>query len=605
MMGENATDLSKDNQGFSEAPEPPAFDDDGSVLLYKSDKNESKTLKNGNISSSDPNATPSPYLASEHTSQTSTTIDASSVNVNHESRVTRLLRTRKVRIHITEAGNSNEGLLNSLKKYVVYTIKLVSDGVDEIQTRRRYSDFESLRELLTRIFPLVLVPPIPQKNYFNLTMLNGLVAGSNAASGGPGANTQYATGAYINLSHLAKDRLIEHRKRLLSNFLNSCLQIQQVRNLEFFAKFLDPNANWSDETTLISSHLPKSVYLLNPENGLKTDPLYKNLPLPVSSHAINLPFLKPLLANSKKITKKTTRLLSTGSSSEPSTVSAAAESEASEVSPPANESPVHINTSNLDEINRKVIENFIGLASDYTDLGTIFNSFSLVLSESPVTRDKPKLQEDEGRISLIFDKVGQIFDRSYVTLNLLIGELETKFSEPLGEAVQYLSILQTVTKFKERKVRQSNLLNAEVKDKKKDLEYLLKVEEAGRNGTPAPLAAEVAGHSEDHSKYKLFPSFKKLSRYVSDIMDQNPDETRKQKIVSLRTKIVTLEKCQSIMLEDISYITDELDKNVKLFHNKELKVIYEILLTYNGFLLNWGRKNIEIWEEIREEVKTI
>lgn len=593
MMAENDR-ANDDDPGFVVGPETPSFEDDGSVLLYKKENDEGRAT--AAETDSGRKATNSSSVGPESASHT---VGASSVSVSPESRVTRLLRTQKARIHITEAGNSNEGLLSSLKKYVVYTIKLVGNGSDEIQTRRRYSDFRSLRELLTRIFPLVLVPPIPHKNYFNLTMLNGLVAGSPAAPGAQAPSTSSTAGAYINLTHLAKDRLIEHRKRLLSNFLNSCLQIQQVRNLEFFAKFLDPNANWSDETTLISNHLPRSVYLLNPENGLKTDALYMHLPLPVSNNAL-MPFLKPLLDNSKKITKKTSRLLSSANLSEAPT----SENDPSEGSPPASDNSVHINTSNLDAINKKIIENFMGLAADYTDLGTILNSFSLVLSEAPEGGNKPKSQEDEGRISLIFDKVGQIFDRSYVTLNMLIGDLETKFSEPLGEAVQYLSILQTVTKFKERKVRQNHLLNTEINSKRKELEYLLRVEEAGRNGALAPLAAEAAG-PEDQSKYKLFPSFKKISRYVSDIIDQNPDQTRKQKILGLRTKIATLEKCKGIMLEDISYITDELEKNVTLFHNKELRVIYDILLTYNGFLLNWGRKNIEIWEEIREEVKLI
>ena len=100
------------------------------------------------------------------------------VNMNFESRVTKLLKPNtKIRIQITEAGNSNEGMSNLLKKYTAYTIKLINleDPINDILTRRRYSDFESLRDVLTKIFPLIVIPPIPPKNYFDFSMLNGLV----------------------------------------------------------------------------------------------------------------------------------------------------------------------------------------------------------------------------------------------------------------------------------------------------------------------------------------------------------------------------------------------------------------------------------------------
>lgn len=591
-----------------------------------------------------------------------------SIQINYESRVTKLLKpTSNVKIQITEAGNSNEGMANSLKKYIVYTIKLINveDPKDEIQTRRRYSDFESLRDVLTKIFPLVIIPPIPPKNFFNLGMLNGLVGtnilssnGTNGSTVNNNANKANTTAngtnshlsstsnySYINSKHLTKNKLIEHRKRLLSNFLNNCLKIPQIRNLEFFAKFLDPNANWSDEIALITSQLPKSVYLLNPENGLKTDAVYSYLPNPVSNHAINMSFLKPLLENKKKLSKKTSKLISngtakltnteeqsSGSNSENNTNDLSAQTSPTNASEPGAETTsvvgdnYIVSTSKLDDINRKIMANFVGLSSDYTELGTALNSFSLILADSPIARNnKSKNEEDDTRINLIFDKVGQVFDRSYVTINSLTSDLETKFSEPLGEAVQYTEILQFINKFQQRKIRQQNLLDEEVKEKKRDLYELLKTEEESSriegvlNSQPIAndpkfdlnkVQAEetILPQSQKSSKFKLFPSMnslKKITQYVSDIIDQNPELTRKQKITSLKSKITTLEKCQKIMLEDISYIADEMDKNFRYFQINELRVIFEILLTYNGFLIGWAKKNVDIWEEIKDEVEKL
>lgn len=544
------------------------------------------------------------------------------VYLNYENRVSKLLSPEtNASIHISEAGKSNEGMTNSLKKYIVYTIKLINgdNAKEELQTRRRYSDFESLRDVLTKVFPLLIIPPIPPKNYFTLNVLNGLV-GSNTSSSvstnGNGSSAPEssnglsgATYSYINSNHLNKNRLIEHRKRLLSNFLNNCLHIPQIRNLEFFAKFLDPSANWSDEIMLINSQLPKSVYQLNPENGLRTDPLYTDFPLPVSANPLGIPFFK----NAKKITKTTNKLLGTGANTEPPTTEEDATNENGNSNGEVQNQVVR--TSHLDYINKKIMDNFIGLSSDYVELGTILNTFSLLWADWQKVKIGKNIDPEIVKPDVIFDKIGVAYDRSYITINALIGELETKFSEPLGEAVQYSAILQSVKKFQERKLKQKDLLDTEVNEKKKELAELrkaeleaTKMENALNNGVLRAGEGENASNtSKTPAKKRLFPnmsSFKKITKYVSDIMDQNPEITRKHRVTQLQTKISTLEQCQNIMLEDISYITDELDKNFKAFHQQEFKSIYQILLSYNGIMISWAKKNIEIWEEIKEEIET-
>ncbi|RLV92258.1 Sorting nexin-41 [Spathaspora sp. JA1] len=569
------------------------------------------------------------------------------VQMNFESRVTKLLKPNiKVRAQIIEAGNSNEGMANASKKYVVYTIKLInveggSHG-DEILTRRRYSDFESLRDVLTKVFPLIVIPPIPPKNYFNFSVWNGLVGTSssnginssngiittttvdssgNVTSGGsnPPATTTGSNGnkglptySYINSTHLTKNKLIEHRKRLLTNFLNNCLDIRQIRHLEFFAKFLDPNANWSDEIALITSQLPKSIYLSNPENGLKTDPVYAHLPNPTNKNTMS--FFKD---NRKKLTKKTNRLLSNDESQQAEQQPEGDDKDSTSPGPSSNSQHI-VSTSMLDDINKRIMANFIGLSNDYTELGTIFNSFSVILGDFP-----GKSKQDDVKLNIIFDKIGQSFDRSYITINSLIGELETKFSEPLGEVVQYTTILQYISKYQSRKFKQKQLLDTDVIEKKRDLSELLRMEEESsrienainsqgisrntkfnlESATSKKSTSSVKPQDSQASTSKFrFPSFKKITQYVSEIIDQNPQQTRKQKITQLQDKIKVLERCQDIMLADLSFITDEVNKNIQAFHTRQLKMIYEILLCYNRFLIGWAKKNIDIWEEVKEEI---
>lgn len=490
------------------------------------------------------------------------------VPMQFESRVTDLLKNSKITIQITEAGNSNEAV-NS-KKYVVYTIKMINlnDSQEEILTRRRYSEFELLRLVLTKIFPLIIVPPIPPKNYVNIFK-----------------NVQ--TGNYINSTHLNKAKLIEHRKRLLSNFLNNCLEISQIRSLEFFSKFLDPNSNWVDEINLISSQLPKSIYLLNPENGLRTDETYGHMPVPTS----RIGFLKENRLGKYIVGED-----------EDANVPVSPEEDELAIATPT--SSYIINTSHLDELNKKIMENYVGLSNDYTELGTIFNAFSLILSDTSGVQTKT----DEIKLNVLLDKLGQSFDRLFITINALIGDLEAKFSEPLGEVVQYSTILHFISRYQLKKLKQKGLLDTDLKEKRLALDELLGESKIEGITNAQPLAKNTTydfdGTPGKGSKFK-FPTMKKITQYVTDIIDQNPDQTRKQKILHLEQKIKTLEKCQGIMLEDISYIADELQKNFRVFHTKQLKMIYEILLCYNRFLIGWARKNVDIWEEVKEETQKL
>ena len=375
-----------------------------------------------------------------------------------------------------------------------------------------------------------------------------------------------------------------------------------------------------------------------------------------------------------------------------------------------------INTSGLDDINKRIMANFMGLSNDYADLGSQLNSFSLMFSETIHLRhegngnynnsrkshnnnnnnnnnddngnggvggvggkglnssskndnsnggtgagadnDDLGSNDNDDDLNYILDKVGQAFDRSYITINSMIGELETQFSEPLGEAVQYTEVLHHVTKYQLKKLKQKQMLESELKSKRKELDDLLKIEgdagntnilthsedrngggkspefafpkEQGKNGVDAngslvnSVSRATNNKNDDNvnvnpnanvnvngsknstatssSRFKL-PSLKKLTQYVSEIIDQNPQQTRKTKIYELSDKIHIFERCQEIMLADLSYIFDEVDKNLRAFHARQLRTIYGILVYYNRVMIYWARKNTEIWEEIKDEIK--
>lgn len=481
-----------------------------------------------------------------------------------------LLDLPAARVHIVEAGASSEGTANPLKKYVVYTIRLFADtlpGKDTL-TRRRYSDFVSLHALLIRIFPLIVVPPIPPKHY-NSPLFGGLTGSTNST-------TTPTPGHSAPPSRTSDAKLINHRKRLLSSFLLTCLDIPKIRSLDLFANFLAPNSSWPDEIRLAKRKLPKSIYSLNPENGLRTDPVYSHFPQPVSSHTMS--FL-----NNRIISRTTTRLLS-----------GPPENPAREPSP-----ELKIKTASIDEVSNRILRTLIGLSADYCELGSIFNAFSLVM----VDTDSPQLAsstvpQSSASIAVILRSMGQVFDRTYITLNSLIDDLEIEFCEPLGVAVRESEGFQAVTKFYAKKRRQKTLVEQELGDKKKELASLQR---------PDPVASRPSDRQPEttqHSRlgFLTLRSLKRISRYVTDIIDLNPTESRAQKVAALESRVATLEECSKIVLEDIAYISDEIHKNAIVFEKKQLRLINKVLRCYYAHLIAWARSNVDIWEEVKEEI---
>ncbi|KAM9916565.1 hypothetical protein OXX80_013574, partial [Metschnikowia pulcherrima] len=144
-------------------------------------------------------------------------------------------------------------------------------------------------------------------------------------------------------------------------------------------------------------------------------------------------------------------------------------------------------------------------------------------------------------------RIGSAYDNSLNTINTLISELETKFSEPLGEAVKYTSVFESTRRFKAKKEKQSKLIDWELSEKKKELADGLRAEmevskiEKGIQtqslNKSAPYSLSASHHpvasEKQASKSRFLPgmgSMKKITKYVSDIMDQNPELTRKQRI---------------------------------------------------------------------------
>ncbi|KAF8757788.1 PhoX homologous domain, present in p47phox and p40phox [Rhizoctonia solani] len=139
-------------------------------------------------------------------------------------------------IIITDAQKSSEG---AGSVYIAYVIRS-----GNVETRRRYSEFESLRNSLSKLYPTLIIPPFRSK---------------------------------------AKEdaNLIARRRRMLQVFLNRIARHPILSNDHVFHRFLERDVSWSE---VLNSPpitlLPKNILKAPAHNPLESSAAHDSLPVP-------------------------------------------------------------------------------------------------------------------------------------------------------------------------------------------------------------------------------------------------------------------------------------------------------------------------------------
>ncbi|KAI9317008.1 hypothetical protein BX666DRAFT_1941049 [Dichotomocladium elegans] len=206
------------------------------------------------------------------------------------------------------------------KNFLAYKIR-----VADVETKHRYSEFDSLQKALGRLHPTLIVPPIPEKHSL----------------------VDYAT-----LQARVKDDLpmVEKRKRMLQSFLNRVAKHPELGEEHIFHLFLENGVTWSD--VLHSppfSLLPKNPLQMVVSKELSHHPS-KHYNAILSSSLMPIPsptyILKTPDARFEESEKFTFRI-------------------------------ANYMRNNLDKNQRRVIRRLGELANDYAELGAVYNGFSL------------------------------------------------------------------------------------------------------------------------------------------------------------------------------------------------------------------------------------
>ncbi|KAH0555889.1 hypothetical protein GP486_006164, partial [Trichoglossum hirsutum] len=375
----------------------------------------------------------------------------------YDSRIEQILyENPDLPIFITDAGKNHE----SGGSYIVYTIRtgvgVCSNGnlplshgringlSQDLEVRRRYSEFSSLRATLVNLHPTLIIPPIPEK---------------------------HSMADYAAKPTKAKEDMgiIDLRKRMLSVFLNRCRRMREVREDGVWWRFLDPNASWSEvlHSPPVSS-LPKSVLKAPPLDPANPSQAHTYLPVPSANAKLR----------SSSITS------GTGLPSSPPRGSFA--SSASHTIPgpqifgrfPPNSKnlgeqdldPYFINfeastrelevllQGNIEKVNRRTLTHLSSLAADLAELGARYNGFSL--------------SEPSPTLATAIERIGQAVDSSYIATEELSASLGASFAEPMRESAQFAGVVRSVLRYRVLKRVQEEMTRDELAKKKALLESL-------------------------------------------------------------------------------------------------------------------------------------
>lgn len=403
------------------------IEQDNNPLLYGISKNGHPGLSEPRNSS----------LASETTQpEANPTTDFNSTSLVNSQlglslKIRRMLNSSRLRIDVI----LSERLLNS--NVVVYLIEMRLEKLDEvIIVKRRYSEFKSLRDNLVRLFPTLIVPPIPEKH----TLLTYLVN---------------------SIDNTREVSIIEVRKRCFRNFLRDLVfeLNSSLKNCPLLHKFVDPSYEMCWENAVNEppvSLINQNPLLANPNDPTDQNGLYLLLPL-VNGFDLDS---SDNLPNLKKINEDIHRLHSEISlyerkergSLEP--VPALAAFNNIPLSLINYETNFHLNIRvlhDLERINSRSVKNLKHIINILIELGGNLNNFSLQIHEVS--------NLESNQLSLIVEKFGSTIDSNFLSFEHFVqNHAIPDWQEPVDQFTQYYFSALQLVKFYKYKLIQFKLL---------------------------------------------------------------------------------------------------------------------------------------------------
>ncbi|KAK9768896.1 Sorting nexin, cytoplasm-to-vacuole targeting pathway/endosomal sorting [Basidiobolus ranarum] len=470
---------------------------------------------------------------------------------------------------------------NGGSPYVTYVINF-----GNFEVRRRYSEFESLRNALCKLHPSCIVPPIPRK---------------------------HSIAHYATMQNRKDDILmVEKRKRLLQSFLNRVAEHTILSEDHVFHRFLE-NVSWAE--VLHSpplSNIPKNLLQTPPSPVVASQSQASPSPLPTPSSLQQLKKPDPRFLECELYTNKFSN---------------------------------HITA--LEKTQKRVTKKLGDLANDFAELGAVFNGFSLNETDSLANAIERIGQAVDATFmstgSMVTTLECEFSEplQEYVQFSSIIKkllkyrylkhlQLETT-SDSLANKRIYLNELELAEQESKRLeealkktalLDEEDLINAplgttpptanEPDITNYEVDQTTSIE-GNTFGSPRPTppssAASVissASGTPSSSRKKSSTSFlNRLSYTIHGIMDVDPEATRRNNIGRTREQITLLEEQLEMINAELADISTNIQIDLDRFQKRKELDLRDMLLAYAKAQVKWCKKNLEPWEEAQEEVNRI
>lgn len=536
---------------------------------------------------------------------------------------------------------STEKLVSS-SSVIVYCIELRLKSTPPgsgIIVKRRYSEFKSLRDNLMRLFPTLIIPPIPQKH----TLLTYLIT---------------------SLNNNEEISIIETRKRLFECFLNDLIlhSNPRIRDCLILHKFLDPNYEMCWENALNEppiTLIPDNLLLANPINPINQNGLYSLLPVlngyePGSSDGMvlgdNLGSLKRLNEDLKKLSP-IIRIDAedNGGVKQESSGAASLFTEIPNTLMNFEASFSHSIkiTTDLDKLNTRTSTHLKLLVSTLIELGSNLNNFSLQIHSPDLSGQT--IGEREINLANQVEKFGSTIDSVFLNYeSYTMNSFIPKWQEPIHQLIQhYLTAIQLLRFYKLKLIQFKILKKArarktlELDAMTNSLDSQSNINDALKNGLSlnSPSITEaVKKFEQKQRKFKksLLVGNKKSwyglfgGKAYSNLNYETLKQANEQQQTPVGGKLYATEELSNAQqyqykhkIEQIEQEINKLDQLISLTNNDMIELTKDLEINFQEFLnmlekrwlmamlefIRGGKKlfqeNLQSWEGMKSGIPDI
>ncbi|SNX87108.1 related to SNX41 - sorting nexin, mediate distinct retrieval pathways from endosomes [Melanopsichium pennsylvanicum] len=501
-------------------------------------------------------------------------------------------------IEIVDAQKSGD----SGSSFIVYVIRNASN-----EAKRRYSEFEALREALIRLHPTIIIAPIPSKH-----TLSDYAAKQSKAK-------EDAT-------------IIARRKRMLQSFLRRCHNHPKLRDDEVLQKFLDGRYHWNDiSASPPLVHLPKHNLRAPVQNPADphASPAYAHLPLPSSVSSLRQPNQR--FIDSEAFTNRFANHLA----------------------------------GSMEKVNRRLMRRWTEASTDYAELGAILNGFSLTESGQLATA----IERTGQAADAAYIATGQMLKTWEETFTEPLHEY-TQFAAILQRLLKWrhlkhlqYELAQDALEAKKTQLEELERVENEAKRLEEALERggagLLSSggrvtgggidsngirdgvgsgfrptasvygrasdeqgDSAGKTGTNGEASSATDANPSSNTRSRATsppssPSKRSSSRSTGygllgaithtfqSVMDVDRDASRRSNISKLREEISLLEEGLSLTANDLHYATTAIQADLDRFQRQKVSDFKDMMLNFAKMHREFAQANLENWKEAKHEIDAV